>query len=125
MTDKEKVLRRCGTVIDRGGGRFKVTVYVGLRPDGRRLYHHKSLHASTPKKARRYAEAIASKAERGEYFAPVKMGVGEHFEEWLDRQRRKGIRQTTLEILSSRVRLHIVPALGAETPIHKVTTAAL
>ena len=125
MSDKEKVPRQRGRVENVGGGRYKVTVYVGLGSDGKRLYHRKTLRNSTEAKARKYARDIASQAERGDYFAPPKVTLGQLFDDALERWRRNGLRQTTLEARERHVRLHALPALGADTQIGKLTTAAL
>ena len=125
MSDKEKVPRQRGRVENVGGGRYKVTVYVGLGSDGKRLYHRKTLRNSTEAKARKYARDIASQAERGDYFAPPKVTLGQLFDDALERWRRNGLQQTTLEARERHVRLHALPALGADTQIGKLTTAAL
>lgn len=72
MPDKEKVPRRRGGVEDLGGGRFKVTVNVGLGPGGERQYHRKTLRDLTKAKVLKYARGVAAAADRGEYFAPPK-----------------------------------------------------
>lgn len=120
MPDKETVPRQRGRVESLGGGRFKVTVYVGVGPDGRRQYHRKTLRDSTEAKAWKYARGVATSADAGEYFTPVRVSVKQHCKEWLDRQRRDGIRQTTLATMVKHIRLHIIPACGAETPLSKV-----
>lgn len=126
MSDKEKVPRRRGRVEPLGGGRFKVTVYIGTGADGKRQYHRKTLCDSTPAKAEKYARDVASSAERGEYFvADRKVTVGCLFDEALERWQRNGARQTTLEARERHVRLHLLPALGAETRASKVTTETL
>jgi integrase len=125
MLDKEKVPRRRGRVESLGGGRYKVTVYVGTGAGGKRLYHRKTLRDSTESKALRHARDIASQAERGDYFAPPKVTLGQLFDDALERWRRDGLRQTTLECRERHIRLHALPALGADTQIGKLTATAL
>ena len=125
MPGKENAPRRRGRVEDLGAGRFKVTVNVGCGPGGKRLYRRKTLRDSTPAKAAAYARNVAAQADRGDYLAPSKMTLKELAAEALERARRKGLRQTTLENMERRARLHILPGLGAETPLARITPEAV
>ncbi|PYS83207.1 MAG: hypothetical protein DMF67_09775 [Acidobacteria bacterium] len=69
MSDKEKVPRQRGRVEALGGGRFKVTVYVGTLADGKRQYHRKTLHETTEAKAWKHARRRGSPCGERNCFA--------------------------------------------------------
>lgn len=121
----EQETRRRGRIEPLGGGRFKVTVYVGRAPDGKRLYHRKTLRNSTPSKAQTYAARISAQADAGDYFTAPKVTLGFALEESRERGRRAGVRQTTLEHWERFARVHLIPAFGEQTPLTKLTADGL
>jgi integrase len=68
---------------------------------------------------------VAAQADGGEFFIPARMTVKEHFDDWLERLRRKGLKPTTLSNHKRHVNLYILPSVGGDTPLHKVTETPL
>jgi len=108
----EKKPRPRGQIKDLGGGKFRIAVYTGEDARGKRSYHHETLYGSTPAKARKRVEAIASRVHDGTYFEPSKMLFQDSLTTWLERKKRKGLKPYTLETYETFMETYIKPTLG-------------
>jgi integrase len=112
MSDEKKPRQR-GQIIPLGGGKFKIAVPLGTKPDGSRPYHNETLRNSTEAKAWKRVNAILAEVDAGTYFTASKQTISELMEEWIDRLRRRGLKESTIEAYTSQVNNHVKPQLGA------------
>ncbi|MDQ3802950.1 MAG: site-specific integrase [Acidobacteriota bacterium] len=121
----EKAPRQRGQVKDLGGGKYKIAVPLGTRPDGSRPYHHETLRGTTEPKAWKRVVAVLAQVDSGTYFLASREPIKDVIEERLDRLRRDGRKRLTLERYRMHAETHILPALGAETPVGEVTADSI
>lgn len=115
----EKKPRQRGQVISLGDGKFKIAVPLG-NVAGRRPYHNETLRNSTEPKAWKRVNTLLALVDSGKYFSASRQTVRELMTEFMDRLRRRGLKQSTLESYQGQIEKHIVPSLG-EYPLSKLT----
>lgn len=110
---EEKKPRPRGQIRDLGGGKFRIAVPLSEGAKGERPYHHETLYGSTPAKARARVHSILARVDDRSYFEPSRKPLKEITALWLERKRRKNLKQSTLETYEIFTRTHIDTALGA------------
>ncbi len=111
-----------GSVIKRGDG-WSVVIDAGRDPSGKRI---RKWHSGfkTRKEAERARTEILSRLDRGTYVEPTRRMLGEFLEqEWLPAIQAR-IRPSTWDSYARNLRLHVLPALGAEH-LQSITPARL
>ena len=111
-----------GSVIKRGSG-WSVVIDAGRDPSGKRIRKWHSGFA-TRKEAERARTEILSRLDRGTYVEPTRRMLGEFLDqEWLPAIQAR-IRPSTWDSYARNLRLHVLPALGAEH-LQSITPARL
>lgn len=108
--------RQRGQVKNLGGGKFKIAVPLGTKPDGTRPYHNETLRSSTEPKAWKRVNALLVLVDSGQYFTASNQTISELMAEWKERLRRRGLKLSSLDTYDSVVESYINPMLG-EIPL--------
>jgi integrase len=117
---EEKKPRQRGQVTPLGDGKFKIAVPLGTVPGGRRPYHNETLKSSTEAQAWKRVNALLVLVDSGKYFSASRQTVRELMAEYMDRLKRRGLKQSTLESYQGQIDSHIIPGLG-DFPLSKLT----
>jgi len=97
--------------IRKRGESWQITVYMGMRPDGKYRRHFETIHGRKVDAQKRLNELLVS-LEKGVYTPPGRLTVAEHLHNWLEGYVRTNCSQRTLDGYQSIVETHLVPALG-------------
>jgi len=104
-----------------GKNLYEITVEAGNKPDGNRDRIKRRFHG-TVTEARKYRAQLEMEIEQGSFLRPAKMTVGEYLYWWLDHlndNRAESLSQKTIQGYQSRIKTHLVPALGG-IPLDKL-----
>ena len=123
--------------IRRKGNGYEVRVYVGIDPGtGRKQYASKYVsdkEAGGPEKAEKLARKVEAELSRqvetNTYVPPARQTLGEHLDEWLEKDAKPNTKPRTYKRYEELVCVHIKPAIGAVrldklTPTHVATLLA-
>ncbi|MEN6581649.1 MAG: site-specific integrase [Armatimonadota bacterium] len=111
-----------GSVTERpkGSGRFRIQWYVGKSPEGKPIYHNKTIRGE-----KRDAEAelnrILYDLHTGDYVQPAQITFGEYLGQWMRRRRASAKMKAQEETLC---RCHIIPGLG-HVKLNKLKTVQI
>ncbi|RPK29954.1 tyrosine-type recombinase/integrase [Paenibacillus xylanexedens] len=111
-----------GSIEKRGNNSWRLTVNVGLLPNGERDRKRKTIIVEdkallkTTKKLNDYLDNELAKfkieVESGEYIAPEKMDFKHFTDEWTKKYATKHLEITTLENYERQLENHIIPVFG-------------
>lgn len=109
----------------RGNNSWLLVVEAGIKADGTRNRHTKTVKAKGVREARKLLAEFETEVEAGEYIAPEKMTLAAFVDEWREKYARKELRVKTLDIHDRFLKNRILPVLGHMrldkiTPIHIV-----
>ncbi|MEC0233683.1 site-specific integrase [Paenibacillus kribbensis] len=125
-----------GSIEKRGNNSWRLSVDVGLLPNGERDRKRKTITVDDPallkttKKLKDHLETELAKfkieVEAGEYISPEKMKFEEFKNEWARKYAVKHLEGTTLENYNHHLKNHIIPTFGHMRidqikPLHVVT----
>lgn len=100
-----------GTIRQRKDGRWEARYTVGRDPGtGKQI--QRSVYGSTQKEVRQKLAQITASIDTGTYKEPCRMTLGQWLDIW-QRDYLRDVKESTAAVHRQRIRLYIVPALGA------------
>jgi integrase len=100
-----------GQLIRRGDHTWMVRVPRGKSPEGKRLYHNKTVKGSK-KDAQRYLTKALADHDAGCFVEPSRSTLGSYLAHWLEASVKPRVREKTFEDYEFHVRRYIAPAIG-------------
>lgn len=112
-----------GSIRQRKDGTWEGRYSAGYDPGtGNRI--RKSVYAPTQKEVRQKLAQITAALDNGTYSEPSKLDIGQWLEIWLDEYAAPAVKPLTLSTYRSRVRAHILPAMG-KLKLSKLNTTVI
>jgi len=99
-----------GNIQWRGENKFRIRIYLGLKPNGKKDYFLSPTYTGGKRDAENKRTELLAKFQRGERLRPSKVTVAQHFREWL--AGKQGIAPSTRRGYKTIIEKHIIPALG-------------
>ena len=106
-----KNARGAGSIRQRPDGRWEARYSAGFDPGtGKQI--QRSIYGKTQKEVRQKLNQVTLEIDNGTYVAPSKLTLASWLNTWL-KEYTGGVKPFTQKAYEDRVRLHIIPALGA------------
>lgn len=100
-----------GHLRKRGKKSWRLAVYLGVGPDGKKQYHYETFKGNK-KDAEKRLGVVVNEVNNNTFVVPTKMTLEAFLTQWLDAHVRHSVEQKTYEQYEGLCRLHIIPELG-------------
>jgi integrase len=98
-----------GSVYQRSPGSWRIQWYVGRSPEGKPVYHNKTIKCQKKSDAEAELSRILYDLHIGEYVQPSQITVADYLDQWL---RRRQVSEKTKANDEMFCRCHLIPGLG-------------
>lgn len=98
-----------GSIENRGKGKWRISVNLGLGSDGKYIRKRKTVTAKNKTEAGKLLSAFETEINEGEYIEPTKMKFGAFVDEWRTKYASEKLAPKTLEMYNYLLDGHILP----------------
>ncbi|WP_017756794.1 tyrosine-type recombinase/integrase [Calidifontibacillus oryziterrae] len=108
-----------GNIDQRGKDSYRLTVSGGYDSNGKRIYHRKTIKATSPRAAEKELAKFVAEVENGQYITATKQTFEEFSKFWLVTYARKNLRISTVHGYEQMLNTRILQAIG-HIPLEKL-----
>lgn len=108
-----------GSIEDRGGGKYRLTVSGGTDHNGRRIRHRKTVDAKNEREAERELMLYLAQLEGDNFYEPQMLKFKDFAEKWLAEYGKANLAASTYRDYKTMLNQRIYPAIG-HIPIAQV-----